>query len=564
MKINRLLYRSLTIITLCFSKQAEIRESWAALLDTNFEQIHATHHINNLIRQNAIPSSKKEQDLLDRIGIKVLDEKLLVMMPEQMDEIYQTTHFNIHYDTDGSSGSVSSNDVNNNSVPDYVENMGLIFEDVYHFFKDSMGYDITFLNSQNVGNNKYDIFIDNLPTNYFAITYTTSFINQASTSCGSYIKMRNNYNGAAFQNITELENIKITAAHEFFHAIQFSYNCYERFWLMEATAVWSEDEIYNEINDHYRYMPSWFQNSAKPIDDESSHMYGSFIFFQYIDEHLGGYETIKNIWERSRSNANSVNDVSFTSINEALESVGSSFSGALNNMRIANRIMSSHQNADPFTYIEAESYPVTGPLEIAQLYFEDQIIEYSQNYLAVNSANYIKLDLVAPAKISISILDGYVDDLFHAIVFKHKDRDAWTIRSGNNFNIDPSVGIDWATIIINTQSQNQDRWSYKTKIESGISEELIVNNTYPNPFIKNENEFISRFISNIDQNINISIYNILGKQIFKHKIVLLSGEEQEFKWNLKNNRGNKISSGIYFLEIDGQNERKVKKVTILN
>ena len=430
MKINRLLYRSLTIITLCFSKEAEIRESWAALLNSNFDQVHATHHINNLIRQNAIPTSKKEQDLLDKIGIKVLDEKLLVMMPEQMNEIYQTSHFNIHYDNDGSSGSVSLNDVNDNSIPDYVENMGLIFEDVYHFFKDSMGYDITFLNSQNVGNNKYDIFIDNLPTNYFAITYTTSFINQASTSCGSYIKMRNNYNGAAFQNITELENIKITAAHEFFHAIQFSYNCYERFWLMEATAVWSEDEIYNEINDHYRYMPSWFQNSAKPIDDESSHMYGSFIFFQYIDEHLGGYETIKNIWERSRSNANSVNDVSFTSINEALESVGSSFSGALNNMRIANRIMSSHQNADPFTYIEAESYPVTGPLEIAQLYFEDQIIEYSQNYLAVNSANYIKLDLVAPAKISISILDGYVDDLFHAIVFKHKDRDAWTIRSG--------------------------------------------------------------------------------------------------------------------------------------
>ena len=99
---------------------------------------------------------------------------------------------------------------------------------------------------------------------------------------------------------------------------------------------------------------------------------------------------------------------------------------------------------------------------------------------------------------------------------------------------------------------------------SGISEELIVNDTYPNPFIKNENEFISRFISTIDQNINISIYNILGKQIFKHKLVLLSGEEQEFKWNLKNNRGNKISSGIYFLEIDGQNERKVKKVTILN
>ena len=105
--------------------------------NTNFEQVHATHHINNLIRQNAIPSSKKEQDLLDRIGIKVLDEKLLVMMPEQMDEIYQTTHFNIHYIC-WILWNVSSNDLNNNSVPDYVENMGLIFEDVYYFFKDSM------------------------------------------------------------------------------------------------------------------------------------------------------------------------------------------------------------------------------------------------------------------------------------------------------------------------------------------------------------------------------------------------------------------------------------------
>ena len=90
--------------------------------------------------------------------------------------------------------------------------------------------------------------------------------------------MRNNYLGAQFNNHTELENIQVTAVHEFFHAIQFSYNCYERFWFMEATAVWSEDELYNNVNDHYRYIPSWFSNTNKPINDESSHMYGSFIF----------------------------------------------------------------------------------------------------------------------------------------------------------------------------------------------------------------------------------------------------------------------------------------------
>ena len=59
---------------------------------------------------------------------------------------------------------------------------------------------------------------------------------------------------------TELENIKVTAVHEFFHSIQFSYNCFERLWIMEASAVWSEDQLYNGVNDHYRYLNSWFQN----------------------------------------------------------------------------------------------------------------------------------------------------------------------------------------------------------------------------------------------------------------------------------------------------------------
>ena len=60
MKINRLLYRSLTIITLCFSKQAEIRESWAALLNTNFEQI--TQEIKENSNIQLILKEKNDQE----------------------------------------------------------------------------------------------------------------------------------------------------------------------------------------------------------------------------------------------------------------------------------------------------------------------------------------------------------------------------------------------------------------------------------------------------------------------------------------------------------------------
>ena len=57
---------------------------------------------------------------------------------------------------------------------------------------------------------------------------------------------------------------------------------------MEATAVWSEDELYNNVNDHYRYISSWFSNINKSLDDESSHMYGSFIFFNILTNTLEG------------------------------------------------------------------------------------------------------------------------------------------------------------------------------------------------------------------------------------------------------------------------------------
>jgi len=41
---------------------------------------------------------------------------------------------------------------------------------------------------------------------------------------------------------TPLDNIKVTAAHEFNHAIQFGYDYWEETWLMEATATWIEDD----------------------------------------------------------------------------------------------------------------------------------------------------------------------------------------------------------------------------------------------------------------------------------------------------------------------------------
>ena len=551
-------------ISVTFGKEISIGESWKYLLDINETPIHATHHVNNIIRSGTIPKEPEKVRLLSELGIKIFENILIPVTPNYLEELFETENYSFHYTTDQSNmDAISASDLNNNSIPDYVETMSEIFESIWIFFEDTLGYTPPPQDGQLGGSQKYDIYIENLPSNYFAITYTTTLINESGTSCASYIKMRNNYNGSVFQSLTELENIKITAAHEFFHAIQFSYNCFERFWLMEATAVWSEDQLYNEINDHYRYMPTWFENSSRNIDDESNHMYGSFIFFQFIDEHLGGPEIIRTIWEESRSRANSVNDISFISIDAALTSIGSSFSSALNNMRIANRIMSSHPNAEPYTYQEAESYPVTAPNEITSFVFNNNQIAYDQNSLKLYSTHYLGLNLSSPARIFIENKDGPISDLFGAVIFKHENKNKWSIRKGYDLNIDPSINIEWATLLISAQGQVENDWDYTITISDGYSEDLVVSGIYPNPFIYKNSKVQIKILSTISQKVKINIYNILGKNIGKWNIDITEPNETIISWDRKNNNEKIVSDGIYFIEIIGKYKRKVKKITLL-
>ena len=97
MKIAKTLSKSIVLTALCFCKEARVEESWTALLNLNSQPVHATHHVNNLIRKNAIPKSNQEKSLLDKIGVGIVNNKLSALTPEKMEMIYETSHFNIHY-----------------------------------------------------------------------------------------------------------------------------------------------------------------------------------------------------------------------------------------------------------------------------------------------------------------------------------------------------------------------------------------------------------------------------------------------------------------------------------
>lgn len=98
-----------------------------------------------------------------------------------------------------------------------------------------------------------------------------------------------------------VKSLKVTAAHEFFHAIQFGYDYREDPWLMEATATWIEERFADGINDNRQYLgDSQVKLTYVPLDTfnaNRSFQYGNWVFFEFLNKRYGT-GIVKKIWKR--------------------------------------------------------------------------------------------------------------------------------------------------------------------------------------------------------------------------------------------------------------------------
>ena len=144
-----------------FSKSLTTKESVTVLFNNN-EKVHATPHITNLIRNGPGELSKQQLLKLQSLGMHEEKGEFFITRPQSLDETYITENFKLHFTRNNSPDAVQN--IN------YVIRMGTIFEDVWDFFSDSMGFEFPPTDYQDANSNKYDIYIVNLPTGYFGLT----------------------------------------------------------------------------------------------------------------------------------------------------------------------------------------------------------------------------------------------------------------------------------------------------------------------------------------------------------------------------------------------------------
>lgn len=99
-----------------------------------------------------------------------------------------------------------------------------------------------------------------------------------------------------------VKGLRVTIFHEFYHAIQLSYISYlinESFWF-EASAAGFEEITNPDIDDYFRYLPSFFERAGKPLS-ETFQNYGASTLFLYLYHKISN-KLDKSIWESYSKN----------------------------------------------------------------------------------------------------------------------------------------------------------------------------------------------------------------------------------------------------------------------
>jgi hypothetical protein len=147
---------------------------------------------------------------------------------------------------------------------------------------------------------------------------------------------------------TPTEFLQATAAHEYFHAVQFAYDATEDHWFMEGSATWAEDYVYDAINDNLQYLrhsPLTAPRVSMDYADARNGLlkYGTWIFFRYLSERYpdsaGGLPTVvRELWERADSSRGSRYDAwSTKAVHAELSSHGTSLRAAFAHFSAINR-----------------------------------------------------------------------------------------------------------------------------------------------------------------------------------------------------------------------------------
>ncbi len=463
-------------------------------------------------------------------------------------------HFRIHYTTTG--GDASSLTYAND-IAEYVD---------YSWATEcgTMGYFVPPPDNGAGGDDLYDIYIMNAgpgTCGYCSSGGEYKPADSTHASSASHIVISN----------TQGANLnKVTAAHEFQHAIQNSYDWQEPTWFMENCAVWMEDMVYDAVNDWTGYYSGGAMRKPwKGIDAGNPYWYGGMFWPRMMGLMFDDQTAVRKVWENCAEGAGSnmwaAQDEMFISYGSSLEKafmeygvwrffVGSFYNAAFN---LFDDELDSVSNAIVLPWNTTTTLPFTGDHHPAS----------STYFLETRGIAWIKVDLSdyqgGYAQFEFDGRDNF-DWNLGAIIFNESGFEfnwyACNPQTGEKTVAVPTTGYDYAIFFpafmaeTSFTAEFDYEISYSTGIEEGetfVSTELVITS---NPVVTGSSVTFNLPSTGFA---DLSVIDLNGRRVS----TLFSGEAQQ-GFNSVDFQTD-LSSGTYFVVLRHENSVETARVSVL-
>jgi hypothetical protein len=485
--------------------------------------------------------------------------------------------FKFHYTLTGADAVNPTSTIQPN-VPDYVYEAGLAAERAYHVLVDSLGFSPHA--DDNVDGPALDFYFQDDQS------YGATFPEFASgqNHGPAYITIENDFKGFF---TTGLNALRVTVAHEYFHAVQLNVrNINGDSFFFEMSSTWFEDVAYDYVNDYIAYVMNrrstpfgFFQTFGLPLNTANGwHEYGSCIWLHYLVKKLGPARfrfrnnVVYDFWQRSTL------EPALPGMKTVLESSGYAlpFSEALR--EFGEWCFFTGARADTVKYFEeAKTYPqidfgtqADGRPKAFRVN-QDTVITASLPAMAIHVYRAARLGQDVRFFLQPAVSNS--DAAFWKITTISGDRtQGYSKQSGTGFaslEVQAPAGEDTVVFMIAfaNPSPAAQTTNYQLQISRLGQQELVnvLETPYPNPFRYNEGRpLVVPFRIRERAQVEAVLLREDGQLIWKMNMGTLPAGLQRVIWNGLDQSGERVGSGVYFLRLLVEGFHATTKFVVIN
>ncbi len=239
-----------------------------------------------------------------------------------------------------------------------------VMEQVWKNHIGTLGYRKPVTDGSRGGNAKFDVYLAELGSRgIYGYCAPESTVRGQRKQASGFCVLDNDFAASQFGRPPK-ESLRVTAAHEFFHAIQFAYDYTEDKWLIESTATWIEERFADAVNDNRAYLT--FGQAARSassldlFDPSGLAHYGNWVFWEFLSERFGN-DIVRQVIQRTGTGGGLPDDYSTQALTKVLDGEdGGGFARLYATFAAAN-------TQPALSYEEGTAFPGVAPVKSAAL-----------------------------------------------------------------------------------------------------------------------------------------------------------------------------------------------------